>query len=436
MLFKTFLLMKWFVLLMLIFLLSAHAKTLGQRAITLTEKNAPLEKVFADIQKISGYSIWYDKNILAGANPVDFHVVDASVEQVMDACCHDQPITYTIVGKMIAVKAKEKTIAVSSATMDVRGKVTDEKNNPLAGSTITVRDRARSTVSADDGSFEITNVGDDAVLEVSHVGYETLEVPVAKQVFVTIRLHLSVSKLDEVQVIGYGTTTKKLNTGSVSTITSTEIAEQSFANPLESIQGRAAGVFVVTSNGLPGANVNILIRGQNSIAAGNNPLYIVDGVPFVSTPLNGNDINLQAANGAISPFASLNPADIESIEILKDADATAIYGSRGANGVILISTKKGKPGKIIFTVNAYTGGGKVTRFIPMLNTPQFLALRRNAFQNDNVIPNAASAPDLLVWDTTKYTNWQKLLAGNIAPVTDLQSALSGGNEFIRFLISG
>src|SRR5262249_10264719 len=153
----------------------------------------------------------------------------------------------------------------------------------------------------------------------------------------------------------------------------------------------------------------IQIRGRNSLRSdGNEPLYIVDGVPFTSEPVSTTE-TAQAIPGAISPLTSLNQADIESIEVLKDADATAIYGSRGANGVVLITTKKGKAGKTKFNVNAYSGIGKAA-LLKVLDTKQYLAMRHEAFANDGIIEYPINAYDINgTWDTTRYTNWQKVL---------------------------
>nr|HVY74467.1 SusC/RagA family TonB-linked outer membrane protein [Puia sp.] len=165
---------------------------------------------------------------------------------------------------------------------------------------------------------------------------------------------------------------------------------------------------------------------------GNDHLYIVDGVPVVSTPLN----QFKGANGDQSPLVSINPNDIERIDVLKDADATAIYGSRGANGVVLITTKKGKAGKTDVNVNVFTGASKASRFIDMLNTPDYLALRQQAFQNDSVAPTPDNAPDLLTWKQGAYTDWQRYLFGNTSQVTQAQLSISGGNEGTSFLLSG
>ena len=194
--------------------------------------------------------------------------------------------------------------------------------------------------------------------------------------------------------------------------------------------------------------------GQNSIANGNDPLYIIDGVPFSSVSLSSSNIaigslpipgsNISNTNGGgLSPFNGLNPADIESIEVLKDADATAIYGSRGANGVILITTKRGKAGAMQLDMNVYSGAGEVTRMIHLLNTSQYLEMRREAFKNDGLafptIATALSDNNYDIngfWDTTRYTNWQKVMIGNMANFTNAQGSVSGGSANTQFVVGG
>ena len=246
-------------------------------------------------------------------------------------------------------------------------------------------------------------------------------------------MHPLSGHLNEVQIIGYGQTTKRNNTGSVSTINSTAIDQQPVTNPLAAMQGRAPGVFVQTQNGLPGGNIKIQIRGQGSIASGTDPLYVIDGVPYISAPVYTGVAN--GANGTISPFSVINPSDIERIDILKDADATAIYGSRGANGVVLITTKKGISGKDDFNISFSQGVSRIYRLNDYLNLEQYLQMRRQAFANDHVTPTISNAPDLLVWDTTKSTNWQKYFLGGTANSTNIQGSLSGGDLHNHYLAS-
>jgi len=250
-----------------------------------------------------------------------------------------------------------------------------------------------------------------------------------------------------VQVIAYGTTTRRLSTGDVSTVRAADIEKQPVSNPLLALQGRIPGLQITQASGLAGSGVKVRIQGQNSIGFGSDPLYIVDGVPFASQLLptinnilgeSGKVNNIPSGTG--NPLSFINSSDIESIDILKDADATAIYGSRGANGVILITTKKGKAGQTKVDVNIQRGYGQVTRRLDLLNTQQYLQMRREAFTNDGLaIPTTTTVPasdnyDLTFWDQNKSTDWQKVLIGGTARYTDIHGSVSGGNKNITALI--
>ncbi|TAM97106.1 MAG: SusC/RagA family TonB-linked outer membrane protein [Chitinophagaceae bacterium] len=326
--------------------------------------------------------------------------------------------------------------AQQSSLYTINGMVVSAKDGiALPAATVKIKDTNRGITTDNYGRFTLQNVQDTAVLIVSSIGYASQEITADIKNPMIIRLIPSVNKLDETVIMGYGTTTQRLNTGDISTITAKEISEQPVTNVLAALSGRAPGVYVQTQNGLPGGNITVQIRGINSIGAGNDPLYIIDGVPYPSTPLN-NGLAFNGAAGNISPLNSINPDDIQSIEILKDADATAIYGSRGSNGVILITTKKGQSGKTRFQVNISQGFSRLNQQTNYLNLKQYLQLRREAFKNDGVEPTTSTAPDLLVWDTTKSTDWQKYLFGRTDPVTEAQASISGGNTSTHFLLSG
>ena len=222
---------------------------------------------------------------------------------------------------------------------------------------------------------------------VSYAGFKSQEIKLNGRNEISLQLKQSMSKLDETVVKGYYNTTERLNTGDVTTVTASAIQEQPVSDPILALEGRVPGLYIQQTTGAPGAYSTIQIMGQNSIANGNDPLYIVDGVPFSSVSLSstsmiGGAIPVPSSNisntngGGLSPFNGLNPADIERIEVLKDADATAIYGSRGANGVILITTKRGKAGATRLDMNVYSGAGQVTRMFHLLNTSQYLEMRR------------------------------------------------------------
>ncbi len=316
---------------------------------------------------------------------------------------------------------------------EIHGRVVDENDIPLSGASIIVKETSKSAVTGSRGIFTI-QAEEGQTLVISRTGYDIREFLVNSDKNPTIHLELSLASLLNTVIVnkGYYTTTQKLNTGNVSTIRAAEIEAQPVGNPLAALEGRAPGVIVSQSNGLPGSGFSVRIRGQNSIFNGNDPLFLIDGVPFTNTSLS---LGASSANGSQSPFSSINPGDIESIEILKDADATAIYGSRGANGVILITTKRGKIGKTKLDINVYTGSGRVTRTMDLLNTQQYIQMRREAFSNDNITPDLSNAPDLAAWQTSRYTDWKKLLIGGAALATDAQASLSGGNAQNQFLMS-
>ncbi len=257
-----------------------------------------------------------------------------------------------------------------------------------------------------------------------------------------IRLRLKSSALDEVQVIGYGTTSRRLSTGNVASVQAEAIENQPVSNPLLTLQGRVAGLSVIQPSGMAGGGIRVRVQGQNSIANGSLPLYVVDGVPIISElPATGVDhplgIDGPRSAGYGSPLNYLNPGDIERIDVLKDADATAIYGSLAANGAILITTKSGQVGPMRFEVRTETGFGQVANRVEMLNTRQYLDMRYEAFRNDGIDwrdPRVA-ADDLKAWDTTRYTDWQQELIGGTARYGTTNASVSGGIDAVRYRLS-
>jgi TonB-linked SusC/RagA family outer membrane protein len=326
----------------------------------------------------------------------------------------------------------------------IKGMVTDETGNALPGATVQCTGDPDLAITDKNGRFQIPGSQTKGTLVVSYLGYKKLQITYdqSSPVPLVIKLQADLNNINEIQIIGYGQTTKRLNTGNVATIDAKVIDNQPVTNVVSALSGRIAGAVVQTSNGLPGGNVSIQIRGKGSITAGTDPLYIVDGVPFPSVVVDANNILGQSAiNGAVSPLNSLNPSNIESISILKDADATAIYGSRGANGVVLITTKRGKSGKTVVNLGISEGVSRVASMPKLLNAQQYLQIRREAYQNDGANPSADPnddyyAPDLMAWDTTKSTDWGRYLLGRTAHFTDVQGNLSGGSPQTSFIIGG
>lgn len=424
---KLLLVMKLTLVLLTSAILHVSASTYGQN-VSLNQRNTKLSTVFNEIRKQTGYDFIFSDKTIAKAKPVDLNLKNASIEQALIACFKDQPLTYTIENKIVTVELKEKSYLERMVerfnAIDIRGKIVDNDGLPLKGATIKVKGTNQYTTTNNEGSFTLNNVPENALIVVSFIGYQTLEIKVQKNMGIMV-LSLADSKLDDVQIIAYGTTTKRLNTGNVSTLKATDIEKQPVNNALLALQGRAPGVLVTQDSGLPNSTVKIQIRGTNSIAQGTDPLYIVDGVPYSANMLK--NVGTQGS-GEASPFSFINPSSVESIDVLKDADATAIYGSRGANGVILITTKKGKAGATKFDFNLYTGIAKTPVKGDFMNRDQYLEMRNEAFRNTGITKSVNNAPDLLLWDTTRNENWQKRLLGHAAVTTNAQAAMSGGND--------
>lgn len=404
-------------------------------------KNAAISTVLKNIEKNTPYKFVYNNNTFPAGTKVNIEAKSLSVAEILNSVLQNSGFTFKLLGdNMIVVTKLDQAVQAER----ISGIVVDEQGNPIPGVTIRFRNDKRTSTATDvNGHFGILSNDNEDILIINFIGFKTQEFAVKKiPTNFRVVMQSSVGSLDEVQVIGYGTTTRQLNTGSVSSITMKDIANQPVSNPLAAMQGKLAGVQITQNNGLPGGGYRVQIRGTGSIGSGTLPLYVIDGVPFTlfngSTPATDglNAYGISAANGGeTSPLGMINPDDIERIDVLKDADATAIYGSKGANGMVLITTKKGTSGKTKYNVNFYQGIATVGHFIDMLNTQDYLALRKSAFAASGATPTAANAPDLLTWDPNAYTNWQQKLIGGTARTTNADFSVSGGTTQNTFLFT-
>ena len=342
-------------------------------------------------------------------------------------------------------------IFVASALFSqITGKVTDSKDEtPLAGVTVSVKKSNTKAITAQDGTFSL-NVPLKSSLVFSYVGYQSSEVLAGNNLM--IRLMKADNSLSEVVVTGYGTKIRRDITGSVSRVGATELANTPVTSFENALQGRAAGVFIEQQNGKLGQGIKVRIRGSASVSAGNEPFYVVDGIPVVTSDLSNN-------GAPTSPLADINPNDIESIEILKDASAAAIYGARASNGVVLITTKKGKAGKTKVEFGYYTGTQKPTHLVDFMNAQEFVTFTRqaaigaarqdfnngyystyqaaldanNAFVESRLKRYSAGTDDYKTYAVN--TDWQKL-AFQDAPISQYDVSLSGGSDKTTFYMGG
>lgn len=311
-------------------------------------------------------------------------------------------------------KSIVKSITAIKAAFKVSGTVKDREGLPLIGVNIIVKGDLQGTVTDLDGNFSLDLSDGQETLLFSYTGFESLEVPVNKQSVLDVILQESVSQLDEVVVIGYGTQKKSDLTGSVSKVKAEELDAFPTNNILQSLAGRAAGVQVIQSTGAPGAGISIRIRGTNSIQGGNDPLYVIDGFPYSGNPTN------------------LNSTDIESMEILKDASATAIYGSRGANGVVLITTKQGKAGKTKVDFSSSYSVQSLRKKLDLMNGQEYAMLANIQAENDNLDPYFTQQE---IDNFGEGFDWQGLVFQE-APIHTSSLNISGGNDKTQFAVGG
>lgn len=349
-------------------------------------------------------------------------------------------LLYTFLMPLLSYQGQAFKTFVPQGT--ISGTVTDASGEPLAGANIVVESTNIGTMSGFDGSFTIQASGTD-MLVFSMIGFKSLSVPIGGREEVLVSMEEDVTLLGEVVLnAGYYSVSEKERTGNIAVVKAEAMEKQPVGNPLAAIQGRMSGVNIVQNSGVPGGGFQVEVRGRNFINGVSHPLYIVDGVPFGSQSMGDFQISGQIVGGNISPLNAINPNDIESIEVLKDADATAIYGSRGANGVVLITTKKGRAGQVRFDARLSTTMGSVSHFLDLLNTQQYLEIRREGIENDGLTPQLEGPifdffwPDVKLWDNDRYTDWQDVLIGGTAYRYNTQLSVSGGSESTQFLVSG
>ncbi len=329
----------------------------------------------------------------------------------------------------------------SKPSITVSGKVLDEREQPLIGVSVKLKNSDVGAATNAEGRFTISVPNDKRVLVLSYLGYENQEVRVTNVSEYNVNMVPAVSTLNEVVVIGYSTQRKKDVSGSVVSISQDQLKNQSVTGFDQALKGQAAGVQVVQNTGAPGSGVTVRIRGNSSITAGNDPLYVIDGFP-----VTGGSRGTEFLPVSSNPLNAINPADIESIDILKDASATAIYGSRGANGVVIVTTKSGKSGKGKVTFDTYSGTQKITKKLDVLNAEEFaeyhIESRNNGWLQSGGNPStpnamrATYAVPAIYFDPSKWTNtdWQDEIF-RTGYVHNYNLAFTGGNESTRYAIS-
>lgn len=452
-----------YVVLCLLFLLRASIPTNAQtpgpsdvnemlnKRMDLTVSNKSLKTIFKLISSTTGLRFVASTSQLDVTDHYSINVKDFSVTQILIELLGRQGFTWTVRGDLVIFSRSgpllpfpPNSIAKMNGKMNViTGIVMDVKGEVLPGATVRVSGTNLGATTDETGRFSFMTELEDLVLYTTYTGYVPVETVVNGD-SIRIKLAMANNILDETVVMAYGLTTRRTNTGSIGKVSSAEISRQPVANILGALEGRIPGLAVTPSSGVNGTSFSVQIRGRNSFANGSDPLYIIDGVPYISSKtinLLGSIAVQNFDAGGISPFNNLNKEDVESIEILKDADATAIYGSRGANGVVLITTKRGKEGKASLQIKVNKGVGKVPGLGNLLSKEEYMAMRKEAFANDGLMVDkregsAGYAPDLLIWDQNRNRDWQKDIIGGTANIINLNLALNGGSKVFQYRLSG
>ncbi|WP_158644032.1 SusC/RagA family TonB-linked outer membrane protein [Pseudobacter ginsenosidimutans] len=469
--------MKLAIFLLTAALFQARGNLLAQK-VTISGKSITLKQVFDAIEKQTDFVVFSNESFLKNTKPVSITVHDVSVSELLELVLKDQPVQFSIKYNTIFLSPRAESkpgpvpalLQSTAPPLIIQGALRSAEGEILSGASVRVKQSGHGAITDSKGSFQLKTDEESPVLQITMVGYEMVEAVLKKtasgydvakvtggiftinnnapgNIQINIAMKKAASMLDETQITAYGKTNRRMATGNIGTVTAEEIERQPVMTALEAIIGRVPGVEVKQVSGNSAAPMSITIRGGKSInsSANNDPLYVIDGIPMNNLNANflleGSGFSIGSVQGGMvntlrgeNMLLGINPGDIESISILKDADATAIYGSRGSNGVILITTKKAKQGPTRFALSVNNGTKSIQRYPTLLHTAEYLAIRREAFRNDGITPTRDNAPDLTIWDQNKYTDWQKTMVGT-GSMTTINADVSGGMRQTTYRLS-
>uniref|UniRef100_UPI0035945CBE SusC/RagA family TonB-linked outer membrane protein n=1 Tax=Aquiflexum sp. TaxID=1872584 RepID=UPI0035945CBE len=389
--------------------------------VNLALDKVKIERVFAELERQTDFNFVFSKREIKDLPLVDINSKGESLYEMLMALARQTSLSFKQVNENIHVKSQHRSTQSGNVSIQesqevtVSGKVTDETGESLPGATVTLAGTTTGTVTDLDGNYSLT-VPENAVIVFSFIGYETQRISLDNRSVINVVMALDMSSLDEVVVIGYGTAKKKDLTGAISRVNLEQQRLQPNLNVVQSMRGTIAGV-TVTDNGRPGSDASIIIRGRNSISASNDPLIVLDGVIY--------------AGGRL---ADINPGDIESIDILKDASSTAVYGSLAANGVIEITTKKGKAGAPRVSLNSYYGLSDYAHIPKYLDADQYLKVRQDAERADGGTLPFQAIEQANIDAGISLNPFEEI--SRRAPMSNNELSISGRSDRITYYLSG
>ena len=396
------------------FFLLMCGTALAQEKITLNLKGVTLREALAAVEKNSNYSFFYDAQNVDTNARVSANVKGADIEQTVKTILEGTGITYTIKGRQIALISPVK-VSPKVGKHTVTGKVVDASGLGIVGVAVISGKANQGCLTDIDGSFTMTVDADVPQLTFSCLGYVEKKIATPQDATpVRVVLEEDALAIEETVVVGYGSQSKRLVSSSISSVKMDQVDRGAEMDPIKALQGRAPGVSISNASGIPGSSPNVIIRGVNSIARSSSPLYVVDGIPAESYP-------------------NINASDIESMEVLKDASATAIYGSRANSGVIVITTKSGKSGKPIISVNGTYGLSNIAKDIEMASTAEYIKVMQEAFDNYNL--QKKELKTFSIPENITDFDWVGSISRKIAQRYTASASVQAGNDWTQAFLS-
>lgn len=404
-----------------------NAQGVLDKQISISIKNKSIDKVLTYLKETYNIDFIYSKNGVDLSPIVTVEAKDRVLKEILDDFLKNSSIDYEVIKNRIVLTRSADKIETTSEQADIHlsGVVKDQNGQPLIGASVIEKGTANGITTDVNGNFKISVKSTASVLLIKYIGFQTQEITVDERRSLTITLTENPSNLDEVVVVGYGTRARKDVTGAIASINEKTLREVPVTNAPQLLQGRIAGAYVTSGSNKPGSTPSVAIRGVRSFQATNDPLYVIDGIPTTDA------------------FNDINPNDIVSIDVLKDASATAIYGSRGANGVIIVTTARGKSGQMNVNYNTYFGVTHVTRHAEYFNGPEFVEYKRDAYRKKGTYNDADPvASDALIFNDIElnaiadgiYTDWPELITSN-GFTQNHELSILGGAEKTRYNLS-
>lgn len=438
-------------------LIQVSASTYSQNTrLDLKLKNGGMKELFKDISEQSEFTFVYNVDDVERLENLNCEFSQSTVEEILDYCLSQTDMTYIVRDKVIIIVPKEESRSnlnqpneqAQTQEKQLTGTVTDSSGFPLPGVTVVIKGTIKGTITNIDGKYSLDNVPNDAILVFSFVGMKSQEISVSNQSSIDLVLEEDAIGIEEVIAVGYGTMKRSDVNASIVSVNADELVKTASPNFSQMLMGKAAGLTVTQSSAQPGGGISVLIRGAASTGAGNEPLYVIDGFPVASSGVSPGSGNQWSA-GSKSPLNDINPNDIESIEVLKDASATAIYGARGSNGVILITTKRGEKGTHV-EYNFNTSIQTISKRPNLLGADELMVEQNSYFKeqyliNNGLYPYGTNDPDLVspfiprhsdneISAIGRGTDWYDLIT-NTGKIQQHNLTIAKGDEDFKSLVS-